>query len=114
MVVPGGAKTPFIPVSRIGRAADHLDPFRARIDRAEPQLVGVRMLPRLDHVGDGEGRKLVAGPADLLHLEPDGGELGRDVVQRRIGLQMRLQPGEGELHALSPAARLGTSNGAKP
>ena len=99
---------------RIGRAADHLDLFHARIDDAETELVGVRMLPGLDHVGDGEGCKLVARPADLLHLEPDGGELGRDVVERRIRFQMRLQPGEGELHALSPAARLGTSKGAKP
>ena len=98
----------------IGRAANHLDLFRARIDHAEPELVGVRMLPRLHHVGDGKGREIVAGPAHRLHLEPDGGELRRDVVERRIGLQMRLQPGEGEFHALSPAARLGTSKGAKP
>ena len=72
------------------------------------------MLPCLHHVGDGEGREVVAGPANALHLEPDGGELGRDLVERRVRFQMRLQPGEGELHALSPAARLGTSKGAKP
>ena len=99
---------------RVGRAAHHLDLLRARIDHAEPELVGVRMLLRLDHVGHGEGREIVAGAADLLHLEPDRGELGRELVERRIRLQMRLQPGEGELHALSPAARLGTSKGAKP
>ena len=99
---------------RIGRAADHLDLLRAGIDRAEPELVGVGMLPRLDHVGDGKGREIVAGPADLLHLEPDGGQLGCDVVDRRLRLQMRLQPGKGEFHALSPPARLGTSKGAKP
>ena len=99
---------------RVGRAAHNLDLFRAGIDRAEAELVGVRVLPRLHHIGDGEGRKLVTGAANALHLEPDGGELGRDVVERRVRFQMRLQPGEGELHALSPAARLGTSKGAKP
>ena len=99
---------------RVGRAAHHLDLLRARIDHAEPELVGVRMLLRLDHVGHGEGCEIVAGAADLLHLEPDRGELGRELVERCIRLQMRLQPGEGELHALSPAARLGTSKGAKP
>ena len=98
----------------VGRAAHHLDLRRARIDRTEAELVGVRVLPRFDHVSDGEGRELVAGAADLLHLQPDRGELRRDLVDRRVRFQVRLQPGEGELHALSPAARLGTSKGAKP
>ena len=114
MVVPGGGEDALHAGPRVGRAAHHLDLLRARIDHAEPELVGVRMLPCVHHVCDGEGREIVARAADLLHLEPDCGELRREFVEGRIRLQMRLQPGEGELHALSPAARLGTSKGAKP
>ena len=34
----------------------------------------------------------------LLDLEPDHGELVDDLVERRVGVEMLLQPGQGEFH----------------
>ena len=114
MVVPGGAKTPFMPVRALG--APHTT-STCSVPVSTTQSLSLSAFGcclRVHHVCDGEGREIVARAADLLHLEPDCGELRREFVEGRIRLQMRLQPGEGELHALSPAARLGTSKGAKP
>ena len=35
---------------------------------------------------------------DVLDLEPDHGELLDDLVERLVGVEMFLQPGEGEFH----------------
>ena len=67
-----------------------------------------------DHVGDDEGleqRRLVL---DVLDLEPDHGELVDDLAERRDGVEMLFQPGQGEFHELSPPASVGKSSGRKP
>ena len=51
---------------------------------------------------------------DALDLEPDHGELVDDLGERSIGVEMLLQPGEGEFHELSPPASVGKSSGRKP
>ena len=35
---------------------------------------------------------------DALDLEPDHGELVDELVERLVGVEVLLQPGEGELH----------------
>ena len=114
MVVPTGAKTPFMPVRALG--APHTTSTRSAPVSTTQSL-------SLSAFGCGfasttwatvKGASVVAGVAERFHLEADRGEFRRERVHACIGLQMRLQPGEGELHALKPAARLGTSKGAKP
>ena len=50
----------------------------------------------------------------LLDLEPDHGELVDELVERLVGVEMLLEPGEGEFHQLNPPASVGKSSGRKP
>ncbi len=43
-----------------------------------------------------------------------GGVYIHDVAQRRSGVEMVAQPGQCELHGVSPRSRVGTSSGTKP
>ena len=72
------------------------------------------MLLGRDHARDGEWRSALALSSMLLDLEPDHGELVGELLERLVGVEMLLQPGEGELHVLSPPASDGTSSGLKP
>ena len=98
--VPGGAKTPTRPV----RAADHLHLLgrRAlrRVDRdaADAQPVGIRVLRRLDDARDAEGTERVRGILDAFDLEAEIGQGLGALVEAGLGLEMVLEPGEGELH----------------
>ena len=47
----------------------------------------------LEHAGDGEGRQLRCRIVDALDVEPDQRQLLRQLLERRRGLQMILQPG---------------------
>ena len=40
--------------------------------------------------------------------------LSASFSERLVGVEMFLQPGEGELHVLNPPASVGTSSGLKP
>ncbi len=85
--------------ARIGRAAYHLDRCaRANVDHADPQPIGVRMLLRLDHAGDDEGRERFASVLDALDLKPDHGELVENLAERLIGIEVLFQPRQGEFH----------------
>ena len=102
--------------ARIRRAAHHLHRIaRAGIDHADAQPVGIRMLLGLDHARDGERRELFAHVLDALDLEPDHGQLVGDLAERAVGVEMLLEPGEGEFHhELNPPASVGKSSGRKP
>jgi hypothetical protein len=54
------------------------------------------------HIGDREGREIAGGVDHLLDLEADHGERVGDLVDGGVGVEMVLQPGQGELHRLSP------------
>ena len=87
----------------------------AGIDHADAQPVGVGMLLGLDHARDGERRELFALVLDALDLEPDHGQLVGDLAERAVGVEMLLEPGEGEFHhELNPPASVGKSSGRKP
>ncbi len=101
--------------ARIGRAANDLDRLAvAQFDHADAQAVCVRMLLGRNDVGDDEGLEQSGLVLDVLDLEPDHGELVDDLAQRCDGVEMLLQPGESELHELSPPASVGKSSGRKP
>ena len=101
--------------TRVGRAAHDLHRLAvAGLDHADFQLVGVRMLLGGDDARDREGRELLRLVLDALDFEADHGELVDDLIERSVGVEMLLQPGEGELHSLSPPASVGKSSGRKP
>ncbi len=84
--------------ARVGRAADDLHGIAAGVDHAKPQAVGVGMLPGLDDAGDDEAVELGAGVLDALDLEADAGEGLDDLGERGFGVEVVLQPGEGQFH----------------
>jgi hypothetical protein len=80
-------------------AADHLHGrARAGVDGADPEPVGVRMLlgrqDLRDHVGLERGGLVL----DALHLQADPRQRLGDGVEGGLGVEVVLEPGEGELH----------------
>ena len=98
---PGRGEHALYAGARIGGPAHDLHRCaRAGIDHAYAQPVGVRVLLGRDHVRDGEGRERLPLVLDGLHFEADHGELVDELVQRRVGVEMLFQPGEGEFHRM--------------
>jgi hypothetical protein len=56
------------------------------------------MLLGLQHAGDREGCKLRGRIIDAFHVEPDERQLLRQLRERRRGVEVILEPGEGDLH----------------
>ena len=87
------------PGPRIGGAADDLQGRAlAGVDLTHPQPVGVGMRRGLKDFRDAEGRQLLRRIVDMLDLKADFGQRLDDHVERRLGLEMGFQPGEGEFH----------------
>ena len=97
--------------ARIRRAADDLHQLAvAGIHGKHLQLIRIGVPLSCQNPGDHEGleaRFIVNG----LHFETDGGQPLDDFVKRRVGLQMVLQPGEGEFHVRVPVAPTSASDG---
>jgi hypothetical protein len=104
------------PRASIRRAADDLHGRSAvaGIDHADAQAIGIRMLLGRNHPRNGERRKQLRLVLDAFDLQPDHGELVGEFLDGVVGVEMFLQPGEGEFHELSPPASVGTSSGLKP
>ncbi len=97
--------------ARIRRATDHPHGWGAiaGIDHADAQAIGIRMLLGRDDARNRERRQRLGLVLDMLDLKPDHGELVGQLVQRRVGLEMFLEPGEREFHDLCfscPLSRL--------
>ena len=105
----------------VGRAAHHLDRrARARVDHAHAQAIGVGVLLGGDHLGDAVGGERLRLVLHALDLEADAGERLDDLVERGVGVEVILEPGEGEFHRFSPLTdvrpptSVGMSSGRKP
>ena len=84
---------------RIGRAAHDLHQGGAPgIDETNPQATGVGVRLRVDDAGDHEILERGNFVVDVLDLETDFGQRRYDLVERGVGLDMILEPGEGEFH----------------
>ena len=70
---------------------------------ADPELVGVGVLHGLDHLADREGREPSGRVRHALDLEPEVGQREGDLVERRRGVEMLLEPGEREFHRSVPS-----------
>ena len=103
--LPGGENTPFMPVRAFG--APHTtctgspEPVSTMQTRRRSAF---GMLLRLDHARDRERRERLRLVVDVLDFQSDHRELVGELFQRLVGVEMLLQPGEGELHVLSPPA----------
>ena len=86
----------------VGRAADHLDPASTGVDLAKIEPLGVRMTAHGEHLRDPERRQVGAPGLDVLDLEAEHGQARDDLIEARLGRQMLLQPGQGELHRDRP------------
>ena len=78
--------------TRIRGAADDLLLAILGIDRTDAQPVGIGMRLGGLHLGDGEFGKLRARILDLFNLEAGLDHRRQNVVQRRLGRQIVLQP----------------------
>ena len=99
----------------IGRAAHDLQGLAvAMIDGQHLQFVGLRMLVGGQHPGDLEPGELFGRIFDAVYLQADGIQRLEDGGKVRIGVEMRLEPAQGELHAPTPPLSVGTSSAEKP
>ncbi len=100
MKVPGGENTLFMPVRALG--APHTTCTGspdAGIDHADAQPVGIRMLLGLDHARDRERREAAAALSSIFSTSsPIMVSLSAIAVERLVGVEMLLEPGEGEFH----------------
>ena len=69
---------------------------------------------RRQHFGDGEGGELGRRIVDAIDFKAQRGQGDRNRLDPGVGVEMRLEPGQGELHALTPPERVGTSKAEKP
>ena len=88
--------------ARVRCAADDLELFSPGVDDADAQLVGVRVLLGGHDVGHGEGGEVLCLVFNAFDLETDMGERVGDPVDGSVGVEVILEPGEGELHWRSP------------
>jgi hypothetical protein len=102
--VPGAENTLTRP-ARVRRAADDLHRCAAvaGLHHADPQAIRVGVLLGGDHARDRERRKQLRLVLDVFNLKPDHGELVGERLKRLVGVEMFLQPGEGEFHGLISA-----------
>ena len=82
----------------VGGAADDLLAAVLRVDLADAQAVGVGVLHGLDDPADREGGQLRRRILDMLDLQAGHGHGVNDLADRGGGLEVVLQPGQGEFH----------------
>ena len=97
-VVAGGGDHDLEAGARVRGAADDLLLAVGGQDAADAELVGVGVGMRLEDLADGEGGQRRGRVGDALDLEAEVGEGEGDLLERGGGLEMLLEPGEGELH----------------
>ena len=84
---------------RVGGAAHHLNLAGAGLDAAHLEAVGVGVGPGLDDPGNGEILEAGGAGDHVLDLKADHAQGLGDGGDGCVGLQVLLEPTEGELHA---------------
>ena len=109
--VPAGAKMPFMPVLALGAPqTTWITPLG--VDHADPQPIGIGMFLASRTCATVKAQALCL-VLDFLDLEADTDQPIDDLVERGIGVEVILQPREGEFHD-SPPASVGTWRARKP
>ena len=84
---------------RVGGAADHIDDLAGTgVDLADLQPVGIGVLFRRDDVADDKVLQPLALVLDTFDLETDHVQRVGDLVGRRVGFKVLLEPVKSELH----------------
>src|SRR5205807_5726909 len=108
-ISPWRGKNRLHPGPCIGRAANDLHQGGAPgIDETNPEAAGIGVRLRFDDAGDHEILERERLVVDALDLETNFGQRRYDLIERGIGLDMILEPGEGEFHRGPKTARLCT------
>src|SRR6185312_13447372 len=97
--------------TRVRCTANHLHRRTAvaGVDHADPQTIRVGVLIGRNYARDGERRQRLRFVGDAFDLEPDHGELVSELFNGLVGVEMLLQPREGELHdATLSSAKIST------
>ncbi len=81
-----------------GAAHDLHGRATARVDAANAKPVGIGMRHGLDHARDREAREPRPGVVHAFDLEPDPRQRVDDLAERRVRVEVVLEPGEGEFH----------------
>ena len=102
------------PGARIGRAAHDLHRAIACIDCQDLKLVCLRMPLCRQHLGDAETTQLFSWVLNPFNFQPNTVERIGHAMNIGIGIEVILQPGQGELHAPTPPLSVGTSRAANP
>ena len=83
----------------IGRAADHLHRRAGPgIHHADAEAVGIGVRLGFDDMADDKILQRRRRIVDMLDFQPDAGERIDDSVERRLGVEVVFEPGEGEFH----------------
>ena len=90
--------------ARVGRAAHDLHRAAAGIDLAQAEPIGVGVLHGLDDIADHETLQGLGRVGDTFDLEPKHGEPVAQLRERRRGVEVLLEPGQGEFHRPSSSA----------
>ena len=102
--------------ARIGRAAHHLHLAVAGIDDADPQPVGVGVRLGRDDARDVKPASAGGAVLDALDIVAEHDQPLDDLVDRRVGVEMGLEPGRASSSSLQrrPRTSEGMSSGRKP
>ena len=93
------------PRAGIGCPADDLLLTLVSLDRAHAQAVGVGMLLRRLDIADAEGAEAIGRIVHALNLQPQIGQRIKDFIEGRLGIEVILQPVQGEFHMRLPMSK---------
>ena len=99
--------------ARIGGTADNLLGAVLRLHHALAQLVGIGVLLCQRDMRHGEVGKQLRLVGDFFHFESDADQALADFIQGGVGVEIFLEPGEGEFHDRPPAS-VGTCSALNP
>ncbi len=99
---------------RVRRAAHDLHLTGPGIDDADAQPVGIRVRLGRDDARDDKAGQRGAAVLDALDIVAEHDEPVGDLRRRRVGVEMRLEPGQRGFHASAPRTGDGMSSGRNP
>ncbi len=111
---PGRAEHSFHAGPRIWRAAHDLHLAGASIDDADPEPVGIGVRLGADDFGDNKAVERCRAVLDAVDIVAEHDEPLDDRGERRLGVEMRLEPAERGFHTETPRTSEGMSSGTKP
>ena len=114
MRTPAGPNTPFMPARAFGAPHTTCTSPGPGIDDADAQPVGIRVRLGRDDARDDKAGERGGAVLDALDIVAEHDEPLGDLRRRRLGVEMRLEPGQRGFHASAPRTGDGMSSGRNP